>query len=662
MISGDTFGTGLRNDSSIASLTNSGTISGSTEAKGIYDYFGSLDTLTNNGTIQGGTGISLIGGSLGTLTNSGTITGETYSAVNNTGEIDSIVNNSGDSMDGADYGIVNTTSSNTGTGSSSACTINSIDNSSAISSEFGGIYNSGTIKEITNSGDIFNVDPDADFAGIENFGTISGSTTGIRNTGSISGLINTGTISGTGNAIYSNSGDLGSVTNIGVIDGDIAVSNQNLTIVGGTDNFGTLTGGIITLDSGDTLTFGAGEQVLNDTVEGGGGLGVAPVDVYVAPNGTLDIGSLGYITGDVTVELSGTVLGTGTIAGNATIDGTYEVDIPSGYKTGDNAGLTVDGTVTIGAGATLNVNSATGSAVGLSSPATLLIADDGIDGTFTNITGNVGVGTKLQIVELDGSLYLEDLPESSGAGSAFAAYARAGNGLAAAGVLDQLLKRFAADPSTLNSAQTALIDAATGVSATAVPQLLAGLSGQIHADMVAAQPQAGWQLENSVYGHLGDEAGAPGTGSRMWSDVSTEAGQRGSDNVASGFNSNVSQVVARADLLARGKAVLGIGYAYTTDNVTETADNGNMTENGGFLYGQFPVGRFMVSGIGSYGESSTDTQRVNPLGGGLLKDDHVGGDNAMVSMNVMPADRAPQCHARPVRPRDLAACVAGRDL
>jgi fibronectin-binding autotransporter adhesin len=363
-------------------------------------------------------------------------------------------------------------------------------------------------------------------------------------------------------------------------------------------------------------------------------------DVYVAPNGTLDIGSQGNIMGELTIESAATVLGTGTITGNATIDGTYEVDIPSGYTTGGNAGLTVTGTVTIGSGATLEVNSATGSAIGLSTPVTLLTTSDGIDGTFTNITGNVGVGTQLQVVEIGDDLYIEDVPDGSGSATAssipapFAAYARAGNGLAAAGVLDQLLKRFAADPSTLNSTQTALIDAATSVSAAAVPQLLSGLSGQIHADMVAAQPQAGWQLENSVYGHLGDEAGAPGTGSRVWADVSTESGQRGSDNVASGFNSNVSQIVAGADLLARGKAILGIGYAYTTDNVTETTDNGNMTENGGFLYGQLLVGRFMVSGIGSYGVSSTDTQRVNPLGGGLLKDNHVGGDNAMVSMNV----------------------------
>jgi len=52
------------------------------------------------------------------------------------------------------------------------------------------------------------------------------------------------------------------------------------------------------------------------------------------------------------------------------------------------------------------------------------------------------------------------------------------------------------------------------------------------------------------------------------------------------------------------------------------------------MAGQLPVGRFMVSGLGSYGVSSSSTQRANPLGGGLLEDNGVSGGNALVSMNV----------------------------
>ena len=108
--------------------------------------------------------------------------------------------------------------------------------------------------------------------------------------------------------------------------------------------------------------------------------------------------------------------------------------------------------------------------------------------------------------------------------------------------------------------------------------------------------------------------------------------------------------MAGADLLTRGNALLGIGYAYTRGNVTENTDNGTMTENGGFLYGQLPVGRFMVSGIGSYGVSWTDTQRVNPLGGALLQDNNVGGANALVSVNV----------SLPIALRDVTLAPYGR--
>jgi hypothetical protein len=237
MISGDSFGTGLRNDSSISSLTNSGTISGGNGIQNSYNSYlgttGTITSLTNTGLISGSTaakGIYDYFGSLGTLTNSGAIIGENDSAVINTAEVDSIVNNSSGNISGAVYGLANITSRSGGTG-----TINSIDNSGTISGNSGGIYNSGTIKEITNSGDIFADDTNVGFAGIENFGTISGSTTGIHNTGSISGLINSGTISGTSKAIYSTSGELGSITNSGVIDGRIVVMDQDLTILGGTE-------------------------------------------------------------------------------------------------------------------------------------------------------------------------------------------------------------------------------------------------------------------------------------------------------------------------------------------------------------------------------------------------------------------------------------------
>ena len=98
----------------------------------------------------------------------------------------------------------------------------------------------------------------------------------------------------------------------------------------------------------------------------------------------------------------------------------------------------------------------------------------------------------------------------------FRLFAVTNNEQSSASVLDQIIARYPAHPSTLTSAQNTLLKDVSSVSTAQSSQLLGALDGQIHADMIAAQPEAGWQLENSVYGHLGDEAGAPDTGRRVW--------------------------------------------------------------------------------------------------------------------------------------------------
>ena len=85
----------------------------------------------------------------------------------------------------------------------------------------------------------------------------------------------------------------------------------------------------------------------------------------------------------------------------------------------------------------------------------------------------------------------------------------------------------------------------------------------------------------------------------------------------------VSQFYQQITLLAHGTTRRGVGYAYTSSNVSESTGNGTAHENAGFVYGQFPVGQFVVDGVGSYGASSTDTQRADPLGGALLQSNGV---------------------------------------
>ena len=172
-----------------------------------------------------------------------------------------------------------------------------------------------------------------------------------------------------------------------------------------------------------------------------------------------------------------------------------------------------------------------------------------------------GVGTQYILTYDADDVYLSIVP--SGATSPFRAYAMTANAGSAANVLDQILVRYPTDPaaSTLTSAQTQLIDAATAFQAAQVPQLLTALDGQIHAAMVAVAPQAGQQMEGSVYDHLAKPQASRRRTGRVWGNVSTQFGSRGTDSMADGFTSEVTQVLVGADLLARGAARFGIGFA-----------------------------------------------------------------------------------------------------
>ncbi|TWB40655.1 uncharacterized protein with beta-barrel porin domain [Nitrospirillum viridazoti] len=81
---------GVHNEGVIATLVNTGVISGYTI--GLYNHgaTSSMVLLDNQGTIQGNLGV-VNEGSLGTLNNSGLLTGS-FGAINNTGELDTIVN------------------------------------------------------------------------------------------------------------------------------------------------------------------------------------------------------------------------------------------------------------------------------------------------------------------------------------------------------------------------------------------------------------------------------------------------------------------------------------------------------------------------------------------------------------------------------------------
>jgi hypothetical protein len=256
-------------------------------------------TVDNAGNVSGVTvqNVGSVGDSIGALTNSGTISGD---------------------------GIYN------------EGTITQLSNSGTISD---GIFNRGIISQLSNSGTII---------GISNVGTISqlsnsGTVSGISNVGTIGQLSNSGTVSGacyypfgsyalisgspfcspdSGPSCYTQAqgrvSAIGPITNSGVIDGNIEIQHQDVTIIGGSGSvFGVLTGGTMTIPDGN-LFFAGGNQLLAQNIAVSSGQGT------VTNSGNLMLASPQSITGNYVQGSAGSlIIGIGaTTAGRLDVSGT----------------------------------------------------------------------------------------------------------------------------------------------------------------------------------------------------------------------------------------------------------------------------------------------------------------------------------------------------
>ena len=619
--SGNITGTGevgIRNNSVIGTITNEagGTISGNDIG---IDTNGTITTLSNSGSISGkNTGI-FNGGTIGTITNEagGTISGGGSGIENFNGTITALSNNgtiSGGAFDIGNRGTITTLTNNAsgtisggGTGISNSGVIGALSNNGTISGGAVEIANNGTIITLTNN------------AG----GTISGGAAGISNFGTITTLSNMGTISGGETAIISFSGHLGVLTNTGLISGKLNIMQQNVTIDGGSDgSFGTIVSNAFSVSPGDTVDFASGNQIVD-----------------------------GAITGNVMVASGATLRPNGTVDGNVTIAGGYEASlagttasaggtIASGFYTH----LAVTGGFEINPGATLDVGAIDGFGTKAGETFTIVTTAGGgaVTGTFTNVqTTGFANGTGVEVLsDTPDEIVLEVIatggtgapgtPDGTGITlSRFDLAARTLDALSVARVLDTLDTN--ADPT---AAQTTLLDAAVNQTATQLPHFLTSLGGQIHAAMVAVAPQVGQATADAVFGHLSAAPGDPTTGSQFWDTASTQFGSRGTDDVAGGLSSNVTQNAIGLDILANGANRLGVGYAYASSWVESGGGNGTSSENAGFVYGQVAAGSYLLDGIVSYGAGSSTTQRANPLGGALLKTGNVGGSDTLASLGL----------------------------
>jgi outer membrane autotransporter protein len=295
---------GIRNQGTISSLVNSGSISSTYNAiyntglitllnnsgliagsnSGIYNNGGatitSLDN-TSTGTIQGTIGINNLG-TISTLTNSGVVFGTVTAIYNGNAAIITSLLNSG-TISGNTYGIQSdngssiTSLNNTSTGlimGGTGILVGNLTPSGTIN--VGTLTNAGAVVGTTNVG--VGTSSNGTIGSLINSGVISGNQGAIGNAGSIGSVVNTGTITSSAYAVYNApTGTLGPITNSGLISGTIMnLATRSLTINGGSGStFGTLTGVSGSIGSADigaisstiaNLYFGSGNLLLNDNI------------------------------------------------------------------------------------------------------------------------------------------------------------------------------------------------------------------------------------------------------------------------------------------------------------------------------------------------------------------------------------------------------------
>lgn len=415
--------TGIAATASAATLVNSGTIAGNTEA--IFLAGTSLGVLTigaivNNAgatilsTGAGAGGIDLSYAQVGTISNSGLIS-TVRRGVDNEFSVTSLVNNAGGTIlatsdrgqdianNGFIAGIVNngtlivsgTTPNTDGASNTSIApnpmgianyqTIVSVINTGTIqvsaAASATGIYNgtAGTIGTITNTGAILSTGLAS--AGISNYnslslvnnnGTISGSGAGaygVYNHGSLGSLVNSGVITASGTGaygIYDRKGTITSLVNTGVISATgsgatgIALSSGSGTVASIASLFNA---GTISGQAYALSNAGSLGLVTNSGVIAGNIVSTSQ-DLSIAGGSNGGVGTLtGYGGGIGTITASGVTLTSGSLFMADT------VSLGSGAGTlTNNASLRVDQAIAVsgnyvqggGGGLVLGVTSATG--------------------------------------------------------------------------------------------------------------------------------------------------------------------------------------------------------------------------------------------------------------------------------------------------------------
>ena len=476
--------------------------------------------------------------------------------------------------------------------------------------------------------------------------------------------IDSGSSLGTGQILLQG-GTLQTVATLGTGQQVIISGDSGVNVDAGTT---TVLSGNLAAAAGDSCFVKSGQGKLSLTGSANLGSGTCVQEGILSANGNLT-------STFVQVNAEGTLRGTGLIHGPVNVEGR----LAAGNSPGT---LTVAGTVTMQAGATLQVDiDGQGTANGAGNYSRVLVTGAGnqfiangtLAPTLRGITGDASntytpaMGTTYRIVEADGGVTghftsITQPTDGLAANTRFLAFygvngghaidlrvapvsyaellgaSAKRNGLAAAGALDGAV--LAQDAGTATAAQSTLLYAVSSLGADQVGTLVSSLSGEVHADEAAAARNAGLGMQRDVTDHLGTDVESADAAHRVWANLTRDGNRSIADGQGSGFETGTDRSIVGVDLYAENGTVLGVAATHHDTNVIAHGGSGTIRGNSGIVYAQQALGGFVLDGMAAHGTTDWSTRRADPMGGASLESRTSGKDTMASATLRMPMQTA----------------------
>ncbi|MDD2160967.1 autotransporter domain-containing protein [Pseudomonas sp. MIL19] len=580
-------------------------ISGGLE--GMFINNSTITTLDNSGTIEGAEiGLyNTTSSNITTLDNSGTISGTFYGLFNTSSSNITTLDNSG-TIEGAEIGLANNQS-----------TITTLDNSGTISGTYYGLFNNqSTITTLNNSG------------------TLSGST-GLSNEqeSTITTLNNNGTISGSSTGLASDFATITTLNNNGTISGPTALRLLVLRSAMTINNSGDILGGspssyaINAQSAQQPITLNWSDGLIRGGMRGLAAINITGDVVYdtLYSYGTINLANAASLTleqdrishqGNLTLgdnaklELylsSATPLASGTGDGNAIV---YNVQTAT-FGNGSQIGLNLRGNDFAANQSTYTLLSSTGIVDnGLS-----VVARDSallrVDSYSVNDGGNNKVLATVSTV--DEYNFIGNTPNAQAAGGAILPLL---SGMASSNPNNPVLDALAGDADEVAKVTEQLVPQVNGASL----QAAYGLDNTANSN-----------ANQRTQGLRGQSSGDSFKDAGLWiKALGSQVEQDRRDGIE-GFDANLSGLAIGSDAKVTDQLTLGLAYSYLNSDIS--ADGGNKAEVDGHaitLYSGFEQDAWFLDSSLTLGLNHNDSKRY--IAGTTAEADY---DSQMVGLNVL---------------------------